>query len=166
LPQDLSIGYIDFLADGRRLVTGNTGIALWNAETGERIRRFSEKTGVEGLTVSPDGRWMGVKALDPLNGWHIDGWHIEVWDTEKGELFRAFSGANGPMAFTADSAYVMFAREPQGQLGVLDPRSGRQVAVWPYKLNGAVWSLAVSPDGSWLATCTSFREFTVWRLVP
>jgi len=162
-PPDLSFGWFDFTPDGQRVVTGNTGITLWNSETGERVARLSEKTEVRGLTLSPDGHWLGVSTRDHVK----DRWQIEVWDVEKGELFRVVpvDDSINAMAFSADSAYLIVAREPLSELAVLNPRNGKYVANWPYNHNGAVWSLAVSPDGRWLVSCTSFGEFFVWQSV-
>lgn len=64
--------------------SGDGGLTLWNAETGEIIRRYLGHDGwVWSLDVSPDGRYL-------LSG-SEDGTVI-LWDFETGEELRRFKG--------------------------------------------------------------------------
>jgi WD40 repeat protein len=161
--KDPSIGYVRFTPDGRNLVSGNNAIAIWNAETGALVRRLTDKADVRKLVVSPHGRWLGLQNRDQAK----DQWQLQIWRLDTGELVRTIIGDEADqvsaLAFTPDSNYLVTAQEPPGELHVLDIRSGLRVAGWPTKTNGAVWSMAISADGQYLVTCTSFGDFVIWR---
>src|SRR5262249_39862376 len=69
------------------------------------------------------------------------------------------------LAFSRDCKIL--AGGLSGETKLWDPASGKLLATLKERLPGAVWSLAFSRDGQWLATGTgsaSDGEITIWEL--
>jgi WD40 repeat protein/DNA-binding CsgD family transcriptional regulator len=103
--EDDSLRSIVFSPDGRILATGREGGGwiLWDAVTGQAIRRFGEgetKFGV--LAFSPDGRWLATPG-DAV---------VRLWDIETGTESRHFEGSSdwvNELAFSPDGRYLAAA---------------------------------------------------------
>ncbi|HEY9678877.1 MAG TPA: hypothetical protein V6C76_12785 [Drouetiella sp.] len=96
-----------FLPDGVTVAAGSGPgtIVLWNVETGEKVKTLSEqKTCVQALAISPDGRFIAGCSSDVRR----------VWDLSAGKVWMELDGA---------SPIQSFAFSPNGKLlcgGTLD----------------------------------------------
>lgn len=110
------------------------------------------------LAVSPDGSWVASGSMDRV---------VRIWDPASGTIVRtltdhetlAFSVAAGP------GGRYLVSGDLRGTIRFYDPRSGETIKTLG-KAKGAppsVASLAVAPDGSWLAAPTWTGWLHVWH---
>lgn len=91
-----------FSPDGALLATSsNTDhtVRLWDVESGQVMRTFSDSPSVYGMTFSPDGALLALKG----------GGEVRLWDVESGEIVHTFSGQGRYMmsvAFSPDGALL------------------------------------------------------------
>jgi WD40 repeat protein len=101
-----------FTDEGRVLITGSLlgVIRLWQADTGEELRRFGGgEGGVTALAVSADGR--SLATAHPAGGGAYD---IRVWEKASGKQRRQFRGHEGlirGLAFSPDGRLLASSSE-------------------------------------------------------
>jgi WD40 repeat protein len=151
---------VQFSRDGSRLLgAGKAGVAVWS--TSESTRRplasFDEKGGPFAAAFSPDGKQVATGDLDG---------YVRLWRTDTGgppdELLPP-----GPrrspvraVSFSADGSRLAAA-------------SASQATVWTVRTGRArifrssdeeVWAVAVSPDGTHVATGDTGGRGRVWSM--
>ena len=120
-----------FSPDGGQILAGGdtppgqkyATLALWDAQTGRRIRTFEGHAGrVTAVRLAPDGR-RAVSAADSGA--------VIVWDTETGAPIRTLTGDGGPLEHVALSADGEFALSggagPDGVMKLWDLQGDRGV---------------------------------------
>jgi RNA polymerase sigma factor (sigma-70 family) len=136
-------------ADAKTLAVNETGrdenpdettIALWDAKTGEVLRRLHiPSRHVTSLLFSPDGRTLLTTSHEPL---------IRLWDAATGKpilQWPAHTHAAESLAFTPDGRFLV-SGGLDGSVRFWEVTSGRQVR----ELAGHRWRcdvVAVAPDG-------------------
>ena len=179
-----SVRQILFTADGSRVlsmhVAGEDGISVWDAATGELLRRFSgQHSSIKSAALSPDGRTLAtghdavwVKELrwdDPQNA------VVLLWDLESGEELRRLVGHAGgvqSVEFSADGERLLtcsggqflsdaFVPDParDNTVRLWDVATGRELARQTLPKQGQVATL--SPDGGRIASAAG-----VWQEEP
>jgi len=144
-----------FSSDGKTLATNATDpylpddastVALWDAKTGEFLRRFRLPTrAVSSLRFAPDGRSLLTTGSEPL---------LRLWDAATGKPVLqepAHVDEIRSFAFTADGRSLV-SGSYDGTVRLWDVVSGRHVrelAGHP----GGVNAVAVGPDGKVLVSC-------------
>jgi WD40 repeat protein len=143
---------ISFSPDGNWLATGtqSRGVALWNAQTGLRIREWPlpPRFTLEELVLDPAGQ-----RLVALSREHA----TILWETGTGEEIRRISRTDHPL-FSPDGNWLA-AGTPGGTVTLWQTASGEVVRV----LDDAGIPLGFRPDGSWLVTTRHGRAI-VWDL--
>ncbi len=145
-----------FSADGKTLaLTGaGSGIQLWDAQTGEVLRRFGPE-GNWAIYYSPDGKSLAssgkqsIHLWDPATGKEI--WHFDMH--EEG-FFHA-------LRFSHNGKLVAVGGANGGGALLLNAGSGKLVLQWQAHSSG-VQSVAFSPDDSTLATGSGVGEIRLW----
>ncbi len=155
--------------NGKQVLSGSldTNLKLWDAKSGALVKEFHgykekdfEKGHHEGVftaTFSPDGKSIVSGGSDRS---------IKVWDVADGSMTRDLVNPNlkpgpWPMAqpgwvygvhFLPDGRLVSVGGAPrnQGFLATWDVAEGKMLTAEELPL-GAFFSVAVSPDGQWLA---------------
>jgi RNA polymerase sigma factor (sigma-70 family) len=119
--------------------------------------------GGRGLVASPNGQLLLV------GGEKGD---VAIHDRDTGRVLRTFKvgDAGNILRFTDDGRYLigfdMGGQAPVTKVTTWDVATGRQVGVSEIELKGdGLVVVAVSPDGRWLASGTTFKEpLRVWDL--
>ncbi len=153
---------VDISADGSRVVAGDDEmrVILWDAATGEAIRRFGEgggghTTDVTAVVFSPDERLVLSADLDGV---------IILWDAATGEAIRRFEGHGNAvmaLAFSPDGAQAISGSgDPASRI----PGEDNTVRLWEVatgreirRFEGhqdVIWDVAFSPDGSLIASAS------------
>jgi WD40 repeat protein len=171
MPQPSAVYCLAWTADGKQLISGSFdhSLKLWNAADGKMIREFkgyTDKTfekghreGVVSAALAPDG-----KTLASAGGWDHS---IKMWNTADGSVLRdlvdpklkppaAHPGVVYALRYTPDGKHLVSvggAPRSQGFLAVWSAADGKLLHAGELSL-GTLFSLAVSPDGKYLAIGT------------
>ena len=112
-------GAIAWSADGTRIVTGGDAggarggwVEVWDAESGDRLRRFENRTGTMDAAFTPDGRRVVSSEWGGL---------VQVRDVDTGETLRAI---------TVGSGGVGVVLSPDGRRALLLPGKSESAALW------------------------------------
>ncbi len=164
--------------DGTTLAVGKSGldIEIFDVSSGRRLRRMTAMgdsfNSVDAVAVSSDGKLL---ATGTSIGW------LEIWDLASGRSLHAF---RAHVSFFGEGASVeALAFGPHGQLAsggadgtvrLWNPQTGRQRALfsehssarlsWNAELRLTPRALAVSPDGSLLASSHKPNQVRIWKL--
>lgn len=140
-----------FSPDGAHVATGGAqGARVWTLE-GELEAQFSEPGHVYSLAFSPDGTFVAAAGE---HGANLHGYNLETADRTFGEGGHAYSVAFGP----EDRLAVGFT-------GAAEVYSTRVTGEHRrFRHDGRVAAVALSPDGSWLATAGGDGVARVWDL--
>ncbi len=149
-------------ADGRWAAIANwerTGASVWEAATGRHI--VDLPIGRYGmLEFSRDGRWL---ATTPGG---VQLWNTADWSLAH-ELHANGSTPNGlGIAFSPDS-HVLAIGQPNGELRLTDPRSGKDWARLVHPKPGTASLVAIAPNNRRLVVVSSYDNLysRVWNLV-
>jgi WD40 repeat protein len=176
----LNVWSVDFSPDGRHVASASFDrtVRLWRTDTGALERTLTgHEQAVVDLDISPDGRLLASSGDDAT---------IRVWRMADGAPAHTLRGGSDhvyTVAFSADGRWLASGGREKGALGTL----WKQVA--PRRLRGArqptirlwrtsdgalqqalsdneddVWSVAMSPDGQWLAAAGDDKTVRLWRL--
>jgi glutamine cyclotransferase len=142
--------------DGGSILTGcdNHSVYLWNASSGEEIKRFSGHTGfVYGVAFAPDGRHIASGSVDKS---------ARVFDLTTGQQVKAFEGhgnAVTQVAFSPDSRHLFICGDSAAHMW--EWNVGKEVRRFGSQ-TGFVLALAVTPDGRRLVTAGDDKLLRVW----
>jgi WD40 repeat protein len=143
--------------DGKWLATGSFGAArLWEVATGKLIRVFrGHEWGIDAVVLSKDGKWLVTGGDD-----------ARLWNAMTGQLVFTFKAEAEPSsilcaAISKDGNRLVLGSWQTAHLWDLAERkfvrsfSGHSLFVQ---------SVALSPDGKWLATGSSDCTACLWEL--
>jgi WD40 repeat protein len=143
-----------FSADGALLITvaPGTNITVWDTKTGKAVTTLS---GLIGQGGSPDWVAFGAQEKTLVRASRV---RVEVWDRATGKRLKGFEPQQQPFGtnscrITPDgkTCFQGGSLGGKGLVRVWDVATGKQRGTLK-GLKGAVWSLALSPDGEVLAT--------------
>jgi WD40 repeat protein/DNA-binding SARP family transcriptional activator len=147
---------IAFTADGTGLISGSLdgGVRIWDAVSGEQEAEFlSGGAGILSAAASPDGRFVvGGDQVGAVSVWDLD-------TSERVHRLDAHTGAVGGLASGADGTLVTASED--GTARVWDLATGRERSTFRGH-NAPVHHVAVSPDGTRVATASDDRTVKLW----
>src|SRR5262249_41662821 len=149
---------VAYSPDGRHLVSaggtwahpGKGELQVWDAATGETVRRFPvvEAAPILAIAFSPDGRHLATSGLDNT---------VRVWDFAGGHEIHpsVYQVARRSMTFSPDGRFLVSG----GDDGVRVQQSAGGTEVRHFPRLGAL--PAFSPDGKRMATAAA-NQVKVW----
>jgi WD40 repeat protein len=143
-----------FSPDGKVVIsTDGTGVLLWEAATGKRIRTITTESSWSIAVFAPDGRMVAI----------AQGANIELRDAESGKELRKLPTNQSPvydLEFSADGQ-MLAVRGPQ-TVGVIELKTGSTLLTAPVTPS-VTRSLAFSSDATLLACCSG-NTVQVWDI--
>jgi WD40 repeat protein len=141
-------------SDGKTLVScaRDDTLRFWDVATGKELRQVNHDGGVWRLAFSPDGTVLAT-----------GGGNARFWDAATGKLLRVVErDADGhieALAFAPDGKTLAAARSNSHVVSLWDVASGKRKLTFdgPW---GPVIGLALSPDGSLLASSAREKNYT------
>ena len=166
LPAGLGgVSVMTFSPGGQALAAGSydTSLRVWNTANGELLRHVEElPVSMFAMDFSPDGRWLAAAGADRI---------VYVWDATTWRLARKLSGQPemiSALAFSSDGR-----RLATGGFSVLTVSHPVKILLWDFASGkpertfdapSRVNSLALSPDGRWLAAAFGSRSVVLHAL--
>jgi WD40 repeat protein/serine/threonine protein kinase len=150
---------VRFAPDGRRVASASWDgtVRIWAVETGETIRVISH-TGARSVSWSSDGKRLLSAGMDKL---------IRHWDVETGDELRRLEGhtvKEVTVEFLSDGRHaVSGGGSGDNSIRLWDLDAGEQIAQADAH-SAAVFDVAVSPDGSLIASAGYDHAVRVWRV--
>jgi WD40 repeat protein len=148
---------VSFRSDGSSLAVGehNGNVTLWDARTWNRIGRFAaHQRWARGVAFSPDGTLLATA------GW--DG-NVKVWDSVSGSLM--WTGYHdekvNAVSFSRDGRFLVSGGTGECPVQVWDVGLGCRIKELRGHRN-QVLAVALSPDGSLLATGSADQSVKLW----
>jgi WD40 repeat protein len=163
---------VAFSPDGAILASGAEDSAILLRETATRkvIRSLRGHRGqVSALAFSPDGRWLASGEVSETatgskaNSKAGKSDHIILWDAAAGtELLRIPAPLTHALIYTADGERLV-SGDRFGKVHFWDADSGKKLHTIAAH-EGAVFGLALSPDGTRLVTASEDSSASVWQI--
>lgn len=156
------VNSLAFSHAGDQLFSGSSDgtVRVWNLRDAEPLRVIDATPAeVRSIATSRDGRWLAAG---------IRYGQIKVWDLKTWKEHLSFKGHESDVwavAFTPDSATLVSGNgdwNRPGHVKLWDVQNGHQTNTFQH--TGEVLSLAVSPDGRFLAAGGGDNALRVWTL--
>jgi WD40 repeat protein len=142
--------------DGKTLASGGRCVRLWDLRSGKELLPFDEPSCPgECLTFSPDGKHLAAGNVDPYS--------IRIWNVASGKQKHAIQKHTWTvhdLQFTPDGRKLISA-SAEKSIRWWDVETGREVRC--LEANDQVTSIALSPDGTLLATKGRRDEILLWN---
>ena len=147
-------------ADGRWLATSVADAfdcQLWDARTGKWLREFPGIRTAQ-VAFSPDNRWLVYATAQEYITFRVGSWQPGPrWPTD-------YAGYNGcAPAFAAGGKTVAIAYLSR-EIKLLEPDSGRELAVLAAPLPEQLTCLRFTANGAWLAAGTRSGVIQLWDM--
>jgi WD40 repeat protein len=142
---------LQFADEGKQLLGVAGDLITWGPATGREVRRLPRAKLGPDTCVSPSGKFLAV----PTHNLTVT---VQLQDALTGKTLRPLGPETFSLPrltrFTSDERRLIIAYDDAKVILVCDVASGKAVHQLT-GLTGTVSSLAVSPDGRWLAACSS-----------
>ena len=165
---DDAVQSVAWTPNGEQVVSGSRDgtIKVWNALVDPEAMQMSRKS-VEGLTLSPDGKWIGGNFTDSIAVWSLET-GSEVLKIPKKDRFTV----DKPLSPTCQ-VHVLPGRNgvvvlDKQNVHLLSLETGETLHTWEvFKRdpgNATEWQSALSSDGQQLAIFSKWEGITVWSV--
>lgn len=137
------------------LVWPNSGMTVWNAETGERLRVSQGHTCADSLVFSPSGAML-------VSSW---GGEVAVWDVQTAEQLYTLESVPhaSSLAWSPDGTMLVLGIS-DGTVSWRDAETGEQLSTFTVLTSPMLSDgLALLPDGT-TAISASRNEIVVWDI--
>jgi WD40 repeat protein len=130
-------------------------VALWDLDTLEKIKDLGGSGGYDtsDAEFSPDGQYLVADLATGIYMWRISDGSL-VWNPVKNSM---------AVTFSPDGQYLAYSDVDDGNNVILASPDAAQIVRIIGAMQGPVWELFFSPNGSLLAA-TEGREIHVWRV--
>jgi WD40 repeat protein/basic membrane lipoprotein Med (substrate-binding protein (PBP1-ABC) superfamily)/DNA-binding SARP family transcriptional activator len=152
---------IEFSPDGSRLATSSLdgSAKIWDASTGQALLQLAGHTdGILSVAFDPNGDHLATGSMDDT---------IRLWNVSLSQEWLSFptDGYAGRIAFSPDSSLLVAGAGNQGELHLWDLATGEEpVLFYEGGHPGGVEAVAISPDGSRMASVGGDDSLKIWDI--
>ncbi|KAF9051756.1 WD40-repeat-containing domain protein [Panaeolus papilionaceus] len=164
---------VQFSADGQYLATGcNRTAQIYNTRTGDKVCVVEDETAaptgdlyIRSVRFSPDGKYLATGAEDKK---------IRIWEISSRRILHVFQGHEQEiysLDFSRDGRYIVSGSGDKTMRiwDLVDPAAHRTITIADSGPAGAphdagVTSVAISPDGNWVAAGSLDCIIRVWNV--
>jgi WD40 repeat protein len=129
----------------------------WSLSAGQPTKTLlAAKAPLLAMAISPDGKTFAVSRLRTSSD-------VLVCDAQTGELLRELAAQKAAvrgLAFIGND--LLAAASADGTVRTWNWRTGEEADPLPTNTSLALWCLAASPDGRWLAAGTAASQVALW----
>lgn len=155
---------VAFSPDGKKVAAGSVsqGMLVWDDPTNAHFRQSGMSDSIDAVAFSRDGNL--VASANEYGD-------IKLWNSASGALVRSVDNDDTGfpiriLAFFQDGRLAAGGSERPG-IGIFDGTTGAllrklQAPSPLFGSPGDVWSIAISPDQSWIAAGYSDRSIRIW----
>jgi WD40 repeat protein len=155
--ESFAVYSIAYSPDGKTIAAGGSGrsLGLWDAETGQEIRRFAGMSDVNSVAFSPDGRFVAGA------GWP----DARVWEVATGKqafAIRGHTASPRAIVYSPDGKLIITGSHDR-TIRIWDAGTGQEIA----KIEGhteSVLGLAFAPDGQTFASASGDLTARIWSV--
>jgi tRNA A-37 threonylcarbamoyl transferase component Bud32/outer membrane protein assembly factor BamB len=162
---------VAFSPDGKRIAASTAKgtlddesfiVRVWETATGRELARLNGHTGdVRWISFHPNGKGLASASFDGT---------VRIWDVDAGKLVRTIGAHNGYVErvfFLGNGQRLIscggLSNGQDGGLRIWDAESGREVKGWQGNGANGLLAMAVSANGSLIATGCRDRVVRIWR---
>jgi WD40 repeat protein len=148
----------DFSPDGSIIACGGIDkiITFWNAETGEKISEFGKHNSkIWDLEFSPDGKSLVTASFAN---------DVRVWDVASEKMVWSYNGITNflSVAYNPSGGAIAYGNV-WGMIGVLDAKTGKNLAELSGPPGTPVGDVNFSPSGKLLAAGSDDKKIYLWE---
>ena len=150
--QSHSVRSVAFSPDSRTIASGlnDRTIQIWDAKTGEIVHSMTFSAYVLSIMFSPNGQY---HAVGMRNG-------VEIWDVRSWQRVCGRNSSCFTVAISPDSKQVAYADDKS--LCIMDLKTGKPIMDPIQGHTNYIYSLAFSPDGTWIASGSWDESIRIW----
>jgi WD40 repeat protein/DNA-binding SARP family transcriptional activator len=166
ITRDTGLSSVAVSRAGRRLAVATVGKVLWlDLMTWKQVAPplpVDHNSGLERLTLSPDGRLLAMTTTPITTGGTPGRSRAVLWDLASRRQLRSID-ADGALAFSPDGRTLAASHRQRGEILLLDPVTGKRRRTLSGHRAG-VLALRFSHDGAALASTDEDGTVIVWDL--
>ncbi|MBS3777495.1 MAG: hypothetical protein KGY70_20030 [Bacteroidales bacterium] len=164
LTKSMEVECAAFTPDGRFLVLGGNlnGAKIFDLSDGSLVRHIKEEEEIDGLMISPDGRFFA-------HGSHRSArvYNAKTWELIKQVPYGKIKGTHGPVINSIDfatNADLMVLGGNYGHVQLNNTRDWKQTGDGFIQNTSSIKSVRFSPDERLVCAGYGGGEITVWRV--
>ncbi len=154
MKHDNSVSSLSFSPDGSKIVSGSFDhtLRIWDAETGQELKRMEHDDVVYSVNFSPDGRKIVSGSYDNT---------LRIWDAETGRELKSMMHdfMVNSVSFSPDGSKIV-SGSWDDTVRIWDAETGRELK--RMKHDKWVNSVSFSPDGSKIVSGSEDKTIRIW----
>ncbi|PAV14701.1 nucleotide-binding-oligomerization-domain like receptor [Pyrrhoderma noxium] len=150
---------VNFSPSGKNVISGSKDrtILVWDVFTGEVSREIECKGEVNSVTYSPNGLYILAGGWQWIYMWNVDDVKAppKVFQVDKSIL---------RVAFSPDSNRFVSVDDGRDEIQIWDASWGEEETKPTFEEQEAIWSMALSPSGEFIASGSSYGSIYLWNV--